>query len=106
AIAGEEPPPWKSGTINIALVVEEGLTVGAMANAIMTATEAKTYTLLRLGYNVTGTTSDGIEVFAFEGEKEWTGTATELGLNVGKAVRRALEESLRRWEKTRAMELC
>ena len=101
AIAGEVPPPWKQGTINIALVIEEGLTVGAMANAIMTATEAKTYTLLRLGYNATGTTSDGIGIFAFEGEKEWAGTATEIGLNIGRAVRQALEESLRKWEKTR-----
>ncbi|WP_010478134.1 adenosylcobinamide amidohydrolase [Thermococcus zilligii] len=90
AIAGEVPPPWKPGTINIALLIEEGLTVGAMANAIMTATEAKTYTLLRLGYNATGTTSDGIGVFAFEGETEWAGTATELGINIGKAVREAL----------------
>ncbi|ASJ07656.1 adenosylcobinamide amidohydrolase [Thermococcus pacificus] len=102
AIAGEVPPPWRPGTINIALVIDEGLTVGAMANAIMTATEAKTYTLLRLGYKATGTTSDGIGIFAFEGEKEWAGTATELGINIGRAVRKALEESLRKWEKTRA----
>ncbi|AMQ19496.1 adenosylcobinamide amidohydrolase [Thermococcus peptonophilus] len=101
AIAGEVPPPWKPGTINIVLVIEEGLTVGAMANAIMTATEAKTYTLLRLGYNATGTTSDGIGVFAFEGDKEWAGTATELGINIGRTVRKALEESLRKWEKSR-----
>ena len=101
AIAGEVPPPWEPGTINIALVISEGLTLGAMANAIMTATEAKTYTLLKLGYNATGTTSDGIGVFAFEGKKEWAGTATELGMNIGRAVRRALEESLRKWERAR-----
>ncbi len=101
AIAGEVPPPWKPGTINIVLVIEEGLTVGAMVNAVMTATEAKTYTLLEISYNATGTTSDGIGIFAFEGEKEWAGTATEIGLNIGRAVRQALEESLRKWEKTR-----
>ncbi|WP_456365887.1 adenosylcobinamide amidohydrolase [Thermococcus sp.] len=99
AIAGEGPPPWKPGTINIALVIEEGLTVGAMANSIMTATEAKTYTLLKLGYNATGTTSDGIGIFAFKGEKEWAGTATELGLNIGRVVRGALEESLMKWKR-------
>ena len=103
AVAGEEPPPWEPGTINIALVIEEGLTVGAMANAIMTATEAKTYTLLRLGYNATGTTSDGIGIFSFEGEEEWAGTATKLGISIGKAVRTALEESLRKWEQTRSV---
>lgn len=102
AIAGETPPPWKPGTINIALVIKEGLTIGAMANAIMTATEAKTYTLLTLGYNATGTTSDGIGVFAFEGETEWAGTATELGINMGRAVRKALAEGLRKWELSRA----
>ncbi|KUH32358.1 adenosylcobinamide amidohydrolase [Thermococcus celericrescens] len=101
AVAGDVPPPWTPGTINIALVIENGLTVGAMANAIMTATEAKTYTLLRLGYNATGTTSDGIGVFAFEGETEWAGTATELGISIGKAVRKALEESIEKWERTR-----
>ncbi len=105
AIAGEIPPPWEPGTVNIALVIKEGLTVGAMTNAIMTATEAKTYTLLRLGYNATGTTSDGMGVFAFEGKTEWAGTATELGLNIGKAVRRALEESLRNWEETRGLKV-
>jgi adenosylcobinamide hydrolase len=94
AIAGDEPPPWKPGTINIALVIEEGLTVGAMANAIMTATEAKTYTLLSLGYNATGTTSDGVGVFAFDGKTEWAGTATELGISIGKAVRKALTLSI------------
>lgn len=97
AVAGERAPPWRPGTINIALVIEEGLTVGAMANAIMTATEAKTHTLLKLGYNATGTTSDGIGVFAPEGGVEWAGTATELGFSIGVTVRRALEESIRKW---------
>lgn len=101
AIAGEEPPPWSPGTINMALVINEGLTVGAMANAIMTATEAKTYTLMKLGYNATGTTSDGIGVFAFKGETEWAGTATKLGISIGRAVRKALEESLRKWKGTK-----
>ena len=98
AIAGEEPPKFMSKTINIALVIDEGLTTGALANAIMTATEAKTYTLLKLGYEATGTTSDGMGVFANGGEIEWAGTATKLGINIGKAVRKALKESLRKWE--------
>lgn len=101
AIAGETPPPWKPGTINIALIINEGLTAGALVNAVMTATEAKTYTLLRLGYNATGTTSDGIGVFAYGGAVSWAGTATELGISIGKAVRKALEESIRKWEKIR-----
>ncbi|AHF80349.1 adenosylcobinamide amidohydrolase [Thermococcus paralvinellae] len=99
AIAGDDPPPWKPGTINIALIIHEGLTIGALANAIMTATEAKTYTLLKLGYNATGTTSDGIGVFAYEGSEEWAGTATEIGMSIGKVVRKALEDSIKKWEK-------
>ncbi len=101
AIAGEIPPPWKPGTINIVLIIYEGLTVGAMANAIMTATEAKTYTLMKLGYNATGTTSDGIGVFACRGTTQWAGTATELGISIGRAVRNALEKSLEKWKKIR-----
>ena len=72
-----------------------------MANAIMTATEAKTYVLLKLGYNATGTTSDGIGVFAPMGDIEWAGTATKLGISIGKAVREALKESLRKWKRSR-----
>ena len=72
AIASDKPPPWKPRTINIALLIEDGLTVGAMANAIMRASEAKTYTLLRLGYNVTGMTSDGIGFLpSKENRSEW-----------------------------------
>ncbi|CAB49905.1 adenosylcobinamide amidohydrolase [Pyrococcus abyssi] len=98
AIAGDEPPPLEPGTINIALIIKEGLTVGALANAIMTATEAKTYTLLTLGYKATGTTSDGIGVFALPGDIEWAGTATEVGISIGRAVREALKESIKKWQ--------
>lgn len=90
SIADEVPPPWRPGTINIALIIREGLTVGIMANAIMRATEAKTCTLLRLGYNTTETTSNGIGVFAYEGEIEWAGTATELGLTSARRLGRCL----------------
>ncbi|AEC51059.1 hypothetical protein PNA2_0142 [Pyrococcus sp. NA2] len=102
AIAGDEHEPIPNpGTINIAIVIKDGLTIGAMANAIMTATEAKTYTLMELGYKATGTTSDGIGIFAYEGDIEWAGTATKIGIAIGKAVRRALKESIKRWEKIR-----
>jgi len=40
-------------------------------------------------------------VFAFEGEQEWAGTATRLGIDIGRAVRKALKESLKKWEKTK-----
>lgn len=98
AIAGDDVPRFLDRTINIAIIIKDGLTFGALANAIMTATEAKTYTLLKLGYKATGTTSDGIGVFAYEGNKEWAGTATDVGIKIGKAVRKSLEESLKKWE--------
>lgn len=92
AIVGERADN-RFGTVNIVVLIEEGVTLGCLVNAIMTATEAKTYTLLKL-VKATGTTSDSIGVFGFEGETEWAGTATRLGFCIGRAVRRALEKSV------------
>jgi adenosylcobinamide hydrolase len=95
AIAGEYNE-FRFGTVNMVILIDRGLTIGCLVNAVMTAVEAKAYTLLRLA-NATGTTSDCIGVFAFKGNTEWAGTATELGYCIGKAVRTALEESVKKW---------
>ena len=92
AIAGEFNE-FRFGTVNIVVLIDKGVTIGCLVNAVMTAVEAKAYTLLRLA-NATGTTSDCIGVFAFEGDVEWAGTATKLGYCIGRAVRMALEESV------------
>ncbi|MFW6194348.1 MAG: adenosylcobinamide amidohydrolase [Halobacteriota archaeon] len=84
-------------TINIAILINEGLTLNGMVNAIMVATEVKTRVMLEQ-YNATGTTSDGIGVFSYEGDLDWTGTATEIGYHIGKTVDEALRESLQKWE--------
>ncbi|ADB57377.1 adenosylcobinamide amidohydrolase [Archaeoglobus profundus] len=95
AIVGESNENgW--GTVNMVILIDRGVTIGCLVNAVMTAIEAKTYTLLKL-VNATGTTSDCIAVFGFEGEEEWAGTATKLGFYIGRAVRTALEEGVRRW---------
>ncbi len=87
---------FRFGTINLIVLIYEGVTIGCLVNAIMTAVEAKTYTLLKL-VKATGTTSDGIGVFAYEGDLEWAGTSTELGISIGKAVISALKDSVERW---------
>ena len=92
AIAGEFNE-FRFGTVNIVVLIDKGVTIGCLVNAVMTAVEAKAYTLLRLA-NATGTTSDCIGVFAFEGNVEWAGTATKLGYCIGRTVRMALEESV------------
>ncbi len=85
------------GTINITILINEELTVNGMVNAIMVATEVKTRIMLEK-YDATGTTSDGIGVFSYEGDLDWTGTATETGYHIGKAVDEALRDSLQKWE--------
>ncbi len=85
------------GTVNIAILINEGLTLNGMVNTIMVATEVKTRVILEQ-YNATGTTSDGIGVFSKEGDLDWAGTATEIGYHIGKAVDEALRESLQKWE--------
>ncbi|MFO7966032.1 MAG: adenosylcobinamide amidohydrolase [Archaeoglobaceae archaeon] len=87
----------KPDTINIAILVKEGLTLSGMVNAIMVATEVKTRVMLEK-YGATGTTSDGIGIFSYEGDLDWTGTATEIGYYVGKAVDKSLRKSLQKWE--------
>jgi|Deesub1362A_J573_1020465.scaffolds.fasta_scaffold00340_9 adenosylcobinamide hydrolase len=99
-IAGEESDvaEHSPGTINIALIIKNGLTLNGMVNVLMTATEAKTRVMMEK-YRATGTTSDGIGVFCYEGDINWAGTATEIGQKTGVAVERALRESILKWEK-------
>lgn len=92
-----EPHESNSGTINIVILIDEGLTINGMVNTVMVATEVKTRVMMEK-YGATGTTSDGIGVFSKEGDLDWTGAATEIGYYVGKAVDKSLRESLQKWE--------
>jgi len=90
--------PSSFGTINIILVSSVRLSEGAMAGAIITATEAKTRALLDHGFDLTGTTTDAV-VIAYENYSEgesisYSGPATPFGKRVAKLVRLGVRDAL------------
>jgi adenosylcobinamide hydrolase len=87
------------GTINICLIVSN-LNLGGMVNALMTATEAKSRIVYEK-YRATGTTSDGIGIFCAEGKEKWAGTSTQIGMDIRTVVRKALKDSIEKWEALR-----
>jgi len=90
--------PGRFGTINIILVSDEGLSEGAMVNAVITITEAKASILRDLGFGFYGTTTDAV-VVAYErgrsGYVKFSGSATDFGSKTVKAVRAGIEQSLK-----------
>lgn len=111
ARAGDPGPVYTQcpspGTINIILVVEGRMTEGAMVNAVITVTEAKTAALQELkvrdegGRLATGTTTDAVVIASTQRRKEgyvhsYAGTASPLGQAAGQAVREAVREAVLR----------
>lgn len=97
------PANWQLGTINMILLVDASLTPAAMVNLVMTATEAKTLTLLEMGVRTedgdpaSGTSTDAM-VVACTGrgaDLRYAGPATIVGWLAARATRRALSEALR-----------
>ncbi len=97
-----QPYRPQAGTINIILLLDANLTRGAMLNAFITATEAKTAVIqsrnIRTpdGDLATGTSTDTITV-ATTGKgklQNYAGSVTVLGWLIARAVRQALNESL------------
>lgn len=96
--------PVPRGTIHIILLINQNLADGPMAEAMMTATEAKTGILRDLMQGscyssrlATGTGTDGMMVICdpSKGEPLYNaGKHFKLGELIGKAVRRALPEAL------------
>jgi len=85
------------GTINIVAVVDSPLEPSALANAIITITEAKAAALAECGVPGTGTTSDAVAIVCPEGKgSDYAGTATAVGIAISRAVRKAVTESVRR----------
>jgi iron complex transport system ATP-binding protein len=92
---GAAPGP---GTINIVLLVDGALTPAAMVNAVITATEAKTMTLIEWDVRTpqddpaSGTSTDTV-VVACTGRGEelgYAGPATPVGWLAARAVRAAM----------------
>jgi adenosylcobinamide amidohydrolase len=86
--AGITPPaPYRPGTINIILLVDNRLSHAALVNAVITATEAKCDSLRRLGRSApdgelaTGTSTDTIAIAATErgAPLPYAGPATAVG---------------------------
>jgi len=91
-----------AGTINIILVVNGTLLEGAMAGAIITATEAKGLALMEMGYDFLGTTTDAV-IIAYHKHSsthiEYAGSYTEFGGKITGTVVRCVEEGMRKTEK-------
>ncbi|MCP8307014.1 MAG: bifunctional adenosylcobinamide hydrolase/alpha-ribazole phosphatase CbiS [archaeon] len=110
ATAGDEMiESTEKGTINIILLINRNLTEGCMVNCIQTAVEAKTVALRELDIRsrfsnstASGSTSDAIMV-ASTGVGEpikYAGTGTEIGIIIGKAVKEATKEAIRKHDGT------
>ena len=97
--AGFTPPLTPTpGTINAILLVDAELTPGAMVNAVITATEAKTMTLAEWdvrtpqGDPASGTSTDAVVVACTQGGTglSYAGPATTVGWLVARTVRAAI----------------
>ncbi|MED1666066.1 adenosylcobinamide amidohydrolase [Brevibacillus laterosporus] len=97
---------YAAGTINTVVFIDGNLTDGALINAVITATEAKTIALAEMGISdgegrcATGTTTDAIVVAAtcnqsrYQSVHPYAGTATNLGHAIACAVRDATRMAL------------
>ncbi|WP_292488100.1 adenosylcobinamide amidohydrolase [Methanohalobium sp.] len=90
------------GTINIILVVDVELSEGAMAGAIITATEAKGLALMKMGYDFLGTTTDAV-VVAYQKQKknsspyiEYAGSYTDFGKKITDTVVEGVKEGIKK----------
>ena len=86
------------GTINIVVALDQPLHETGMANSLITITEAKTAALMDTKTRGTGTTSDAIAVCCPEGDgQKYAGTATDVGICMARAVRKAVAASTLKW---------
>jgi len=98
-----------TGTINILLLTNIALTTGAMARAIITATEAKTAALQDLNYmstptpqvQATGTGTDTITIISGIDKQNtihYTGGHTKIGELIAKATKTAVTQGLKNFD--------
>lgn len=91
--------PPRPGTINIQVVVPVPMSDGALVNAVMTATEAKTQALLENGYPATGTASDAVcivaPVTAGGAPEPFGGPRSVWGARIARAVHAAVAAGAR-----------
>ncbi|MDI9642330.1 MAG: adenosylcobinamide amidohydrolase [Archaeoglobaceae archaeon] len=94
--AGVDNP--NENTINMILVLEAKVSKAGMLNAIITATEAKSKALFKLGYSFTGTNTDAVVILStMKGKYErFAGPASDLGKKIWKVVFEGVMESLKK----------
>ncbi len=82
---------WVAGTINLVCWVPAPLSDAALANALVTATEAKSQALLEAGVPGTGTASDAVAVCCPPGGGEpYGGPRSRWGARLARAVHGAV----------------
>lgn len=89
-----EPCSGDIGTVNIFLVLNVNLSSAGLVNALSTAMETKAYVLTYM-LNAPSTTSDACGIAAFLGYDDFAGSATEIGREIGLAVRNVLERGVK-----------
>jgi len=107
AAAGHSPiATWTPSTINTVVVVDADPEPAALVNAVITATEVKGLALRAAGLVVedgvaaSGTSTDAVVIAATGrgARARFGGPASPLGWVVARAVRVALDRSIRDWQ--------
>lgn len=89
---------WQPGTINLVCWVPAPLADAALANAVVTATEAKAQALGELGVPGTGTASDALAVCCLPGGGEvYGGPRSPWGARLARAVHAAVRAGTQRF---------
>jgi adenosylcobinamide amidohydrolase len=82
----------RPGTINLIAAIPATLEDGALLNALMTATEAKSQALIQAGFACTGTASDAVCVASMEAGPRamFGGPRSQWGARLARAVHEAV----------------
>ncbi len=89
---------WAPGTINLVCWMPAPLSDAALANAVVTATEAKTQALLEAGVPGTGTASDAVAICCPPGGAEpYGGPRSPWGSRLARAVHAAVAKGTTRY---------
>ncbi len=89
---------WQPGTINLVCWVPFPLEDGALVNAALTATEAKTQALIDAGVAGTGTASDAVVICCEPGGGEsFGGPRSRAGAALARAVHAAVATGTEAW---------
>lgn len=102
----QHEPSVSPGTINIMVFIDGHLTDGAMVNAVISATEAKSKALYDMNIRdprshtlATGTSTDSLLIAATQqGEPTpYAGSGTEIGKLIGRTVYQAVQQALKNY---------